>query len=87
MKDIYTVELNKLAIGLIKRNIPFTFKPHCNGGIIDWGNCDAICHDYSYGREDGLLEIMGNLVDKTADRVEGWLTAEDILNRIDEKGV
>lgn len=32
---------------------------------------------------------MGDLVDKnkTADTVEGWLTAEDILNRIDKKGV
>lgn len=89
MKDIYMKELSKLAIGLMKRNIPFSFTAFMNGGKIDWGTCDAICHDGSYGKFDGLLEIMGDLVDetKTGDTVEGWLTAEDILNRIDEKGV
>jgi hypothetical protein len=87
MKDIYTKELNKLAIGLIKRGIPFKFNTYFNGGQIDWGTCDAICHDGSYGKFDGLLEIMGDLVDetKTGDTVEGWLTAEEILNRIDAK--
>lgn len=89
MKNIYTKELNKLANGLIERGIEFTFTAFMNGGKIDWGTCDAICHDGSYGKKTGLLEIMGDLVDetKTMDTVEGWLTAEDILNRIDEKGV
>ena len=89
MKNIYTKELNKLANGLIERGIEFTFTTFMNGGKIDWGTCDAICHDGSYGKEGGLLEIMGNLVDetKTEDTVEGYLTAEDILNRIDERGI
>ena len=89
MKNIYTKELNKLASGLIERGIEFTFTTFMNGGKIDWGACDAICHDGSYGKEYGLLEIMGNLVDKTKtmDTVEGWLTAEDIFNRIDERGI
>ena len=89
MKNMYTRELNKLASGLIERDIVFTFTAFENGGKIDWGTCDAICHDGSYGKEYGLLEIMGDLVDKTktGDTVEGWLTAEEILNRIDEKGV
>ena len=89
MKDIYMRELSKLATGLMERNIPFSFTAFMNGGKIDWGTCDAICHDGSYGRFDGLLEIMGDIVDEaiTEDTVEGWLTAEDILNRIDKKGV
>lgn len=87
MKDIYMKELSKLAIGLMKRNIPFSFTAFMNGGKIDWGTCDAICHDGSYGRQDGLLEIMGDLVDeiKTGDTVEGWLSADEILTRIDAK--
>lgn len=87
MKEIYTKELNKLAIGLIERGINFKFENFYNGGVIDWGDCDAICHDGSYGREEGLLEIMGILVDetKTNDTVEGWLTADEILKRIDER--
>lgn len=87
MKEIYTKELNKLAIGLIERGINFKFENLYNGGIIVWDGCDAICHDGSYGRTQGLLEIMGNLVDeaKTNDTVEGSLTAEEILRRINER--
>ena len=48
---------------------------------------DAICHGGSYGHEVGKLEIMGDLVDKTKtdDDVEGWLTAEEILERVDKE--
>ena len=86
---MYKKELDKLANGLIERDIVFTFTAFMNGGKIDWGTCDAICHDGSYGNCCGLLEIMGDLVDRTitGDAVEGFLTAEEILNRIDEKGV
>ena len=42
--------------------------------------CDAICHQYSYGGKEGLLEIMG-LAD-TEDGVEGWLTADDVFARM-----
>lgn len=44
---------------------------------------DAICHYGSYGYENGLLEIAGNLV--PGGDVEGWLTAEDIIRKIEEK--
>lgn len=45
--------------------------------------CDIILHNGSYGREQGLLEIMG-LVDKekVGDDVEGYLTADECFNRI-----
>lgn len=48
---------------------------------------DAVIHDGSYGHEVGKLEIMGDLVDKTMtdDSVEGWLTAEEILERVDKE--
>jgi hypothetical protein len=43
---------------------------------------DAICHNYSYGHEEGLLEIMGTIVREDCYEVEGFLTAEEILKRI-----
>lgn len=46
--------------------------------------CDAVCHQYSYGGEMGLLEIMGLVSDDACDDVEGWLTAEEVANRIIE---
>ena len=47
---------------------------------------DAICHPFSYGYEQGLLEIMGVLVDeeKDGDSVVGYLTADDVIKRIEE---
>jgi hypothetical protein len=44
--------------------------------------CDAVCHEYSYGGSLGLLEIMGLVGDDIPDDVEGWLTAEEVFNRI-----
>ena len=44
---------------------------------------DAICHRGSYGFEQGLLEIYGNIVtEEDGDSVVGWLTAEDVIKRI-----
>jgi predicted fused transcriptional regulator/phosphomethylpyrimidine kinase len=42
---------------------------------------DAICHIGSYGYEQGLLELMGDIV-QVNDTVEGWLTADDIIERL-----
>lgn len=51
------------------------------------GSWDAICHSGSYGYEQGLLEIYGSLVDveKDGDSVAGWLTAEDVISRIERR--
>ena len=47
---------------------------------------DAICHWGSYGYEEGLLEIMGSIVhERDADSVVGWLTAEDVIKRIEKR--
>lgn len=50
-------------------------------GNIKW---DAICQYGSYGYNEGLLEIMGDIVDegKDGDSVAGWLTAEDVIRRV-----
>lgn len=48
-------------------------------------NCkwDAICQKGSYGYERGLLEIYGELVpDEDEDSVIGFLTAEQVIDRI-----
>lgn len=47
---------------------------------------DAICHHGSYGAEEGLLEIYGEIVSPMAgDSVEGWLTAKDVIKRIEQR--
>lgn len=50
---------------------------------------DAICHKGSYGWKMGLLEIMGELVDeeKDGDSVVGYLTAEEVIQRLLKGGV
>ena len=55
--------------------------------IIVHDQWDAICHYGSYGCEQGLLEIMGALVDieKDGDSVVGWLTADDVIARIERR--
>ena len=50
-------------------------------GCCEW---DAICQSGSYGAEDGLLEIYGKIVRPGGDSVEGYLTAEDVIERIEE---
>lgn len=49
---------------------------------------DAICHSGSFGYDQGLLEVMGDIVwyDIDGDSVRGWLTAEDVIARI-ERGI
>lgn len=46
--------------------------------------CSVIEHNGSYGREVDKLEIMGLLTDEEykCDTVAGYLTAEDVFNRI-----
>lgn len=47
-------------------------------------NWDAICHYGSYGYEDGLLEIYGELVtEDDGDSVVGYLTAADVVKRVE----
>lgn len=55
--------------------------------VPDYETCkwDVVCHEGSYGSERGLLEIYGSIVEDTAgDTVVGWLTADDVIKRIEE---
>ena len=46
---------------------------------------DAICHYGSYGYEEGLIEIMGSIVSENdGDSVAGYLTADDVIRRIED---
>jgi len=91
MRKTYFTEMNKLAQGLVDRDITFTLKPLLDGfqivverkGSKAW---DAICHKGSYGGERGFLEIMGEIVfpAEDGDTVVGYLTAEDVLKRVDD---
>lgn len=76
-------EMDKLAAGLDAKGIPYTRRPLFGGQQIICGEWDAICHSGSYGHEQGLIEIMGSIVDSDIpDDVEGCLTAKEILSRI-----
>lgn len=90
-------ELDKLEEYLKKNNIPYTRVDESDQWLMrhqimvpeaypnaEW---DAICNPGSYGYEQGLLEIMGDLVDeeKDGDSVVGYLTAEDVVKRIEER--
>lgn len=52
-----------------------------NGRVL-W---DAICHQGSYGYEQGLLEVMGSTVvlPSDGDSVAGFLTAQDVIDRLE----
>lgn len=83
-------EMDKLEQLLVEEDIPYEKSrmfggKHliypCNG---DDRVCSVILHKGSYGREKGLLEIMGLLTDKEleGDDVVGYLTADDVFGRI-----
>lgn len=83
MNFIDLSEMTKLIIGLDMRGIPFTVRSLYDGMQILCDGWDAICHKGSYGHESGLIEVMGAPVCQSdCDDVEGWLTAQDILDRL-----
>ena len=88
MNDIemnYRVEMDKLAAGLTEKGIPFTYEPLFEGVQIRCDGWDAVCNEFSYGGENGLIEIMGSIVQPDDEDVEGWMTAEEILSRLQPK--
>jgi hypothetical protein len=46
---------------------------------------DVICHYGSYGADQGLLEIMGDIVEEGEGDVVGFLTADEVIERIERK--
>ena len=83
-----TKEIKKLALLLIEAEIPFQITKDVEDNEANqiWypsrskSVCDAICHRYSYGGNEGLLEIMG--LTTYEDDVDGYLTAEEVFGRI-----
>ena len=47
--------------------------------------CDAVCHNFSYGNEDDLLEIMGAVTEEETEEgsVLGYLTPEEVAERFE----
>lgn len=89
-------EMDKLEDYLEANGFNYTREPlydgeqiivYDNKGVQLW---DAICHSGSCGHAQGLLEIMGDITKKRLcdniiiDDVEGYLTAEDIIERLEE---
>ena len=83
IKTIDQTEMIKLAIALTTYNIPFTTRSFFNGLQIVGDGWDAICHDGSYGHEQGLIEVMGLDDGNTpSDDVIGYLTYEEVFNMV-----
>ncbi|UTC82711.1 hypothetical protein [Treponema denticola] len=85
-------EIFKLKKMLEDEKIPFEWEaPHFDGYHLLYPEkenfvCSVIEFDGSYGGHHDLLEIMGLMTDaeivKEQDDVLGWLTAENVFNRI-----
>ena len=87
-------EITKLAVLLAKEDIPFELVAWDCGGEAtiqiaspSKENCvvDAICHKYSYGGKQGLIEVMGSAnLNLPNDDVVGWLTANEAFEYFTE---
>lgn len=78
--------INKLAKLLDEAGVPYIRNPIWGGEKIRIGAlCDAVYHNFSYGNENDLLEIMGGLTEEEAeeDSVLGYLTPEEVAERFE----
>ena len=91
---MYSKEIVKLCELLDEAKVPYVKVPIYDGWQIRIGqkneygyieNCDmdAVCHGFSYGHDQELLEIMGGLTEEEneLDGVLGYLTAETVAKR------
>lgn len=83
--EFHPTEMYKLINLLIKAKIPFEVSENMDTPQVWYPSkknhvCDAICHKWSSGHEKGLLEIKGLTTD--SEDVEGYLTAEEVFERI-----
>ena len=86
MKYTEIINLHEM---LNSAEIPHTFEEAFGGYHITYSQfgrrvCSVIEHGYSYGSSKDKLEIMGLLTPAESynDSVAGWLTADDVFNRI-----
>jgi hypothetical protein len=83
----YYQPIMRLADLCERESIPFIVRPVFDGlqlvcPNLDVWDFDVICHMGSYGHEQGLLEIMGAICNTYDDDVEGYLTVEEVFERI-----
>lgn len=83
---MYT-EILKLKEMLENENIPFAFAPHFDGYLVHYPemqdfDCSAIQFFGSYGHDQDLIEIMGLMQEGDESDIIGYLTAEEVFNRI-----
>lgn len=87
----YSRELFKVIDFLNKEGINFDIRQMFNGWqlivrnkkvLTEW-DFDIICHDGSYGNKKGLLEVMGIIAESEYDDVEGYLTGEQVVEKIE----
>ena len=80
-------EMTKLIIVLNTLGIAHTviYQTEWNNAPQVWFNddFDVVCHEYSYGGKDGLLEMWDR--NGEDDDVVGYLTAKDVIAYILEK--
>ena len=82
--------INQLASELDELGIPYQknslFSPDDQLKFAWCNNADIVCHEFSYGNEKGLFEVMGEALMTRAelalDSVAGNITIEDAVLRI-----
>lgn len=78
--------IEELAKLLDKAKVPYIRNSIWDGEQIRIGTlCDAVCHNFSYGNEDNLLEIMGAVTEEEDEfgDVLGFLTPEEVAKRFE----
>ena len=83
----YYQPIMRLADLCEREGIPFVVRPAFDGlqlvcPELETWDFDVICHRGSYGHEQGLLEVMGAICNSVDDDVEGYLSVEEVFERI-----
>ena len=78
--------IEELAKLLDEAKVPYIRNSIWDGEQIRIGTlCDAVCHNFSYGNEDNLLEIMGAVAEEEGESgiILGFLTPEEVAKRFE----
>ena len=83
-KTVYDIAADEMEQLLIENNIQYIRKHLYKGWqfYIEGTYGDIICHEGSYGGNDGLWESMG--FDWDDEDVSGYLTAQEVISRLKE---
>ena len=83
-RTIYDIAADEMEKLLIENGIKYTRQPLYEGWqfYIHGTDGDIICHEGSYGGDDGLWESMG--FDWDEEDVTGHLTAQEVVSRLKE---